>query len=228
MGYSPIAEYGIVGNDDRCALVDRDGSVDWCCFPNVAASSVFARVLDDERGGHFAVRPTDSYESRRRYLDRTNVLQTTFETASGRATLTDFMPVADAERDDAFQHALYRRIRCNEGRLTLEADFKPRFDYARAETEVRADTAVECGSGDGRGEGDEHGTGDERGIVAVGDDERMHLQVHGPLGLQVLADRAVGTTKVEDGDEIWLVLQYEHFDRVAPSDCKREIGRAHV
>ena len=81
MEFRPIGEYGIIGNDDRCALVDRHGSIDWCCFPTLASPSVFARILDGERGGHFAVRPTDTYDVRRRYVDRTAAVQTTFESA---------------------------------------------------------------------------------------------------------------------------------------------------
>lgn len=200
MGFQPIREYGIIGNDDRCALVDRHGSIDWCCFPHLAGPSVFARILDDDHGGHFAVRPTDTYDVQRRYLGKTNVLQTTFETRSGRATLTDFMPITERDHRDQSQHAIYRNLRCEEGRLPIELEYKPRLDYARAETTVE------------RG---------ERSIVATGDSEQLHLQVHGPLNVQTRDGRAVGTTTIEVGETIWFALQYEHFTPMPPTKCQR-------
>jgi len=93
MHYKRLEEYGAIGDGNTVALVGRDGSIDWCPFPHVESPSVFAAVLDADRGGHFAVRPNQSFESVQRYRDRTNVLETTFRTASGSATVTDFMPV---------------------------------------------------------------------------------------------------------------------------------------
>lgn len=199
MAFPPISEYGVIGNDDRCALVDRDGSIDWCCFPHLDGPSVFARILDDERGGQFAVRPTDSYDVQRSYVERTNVLRTAFETRSGEATLTDFMPVTERDDSGRSQHAIYRRLRCEGGELTVEADYKPRFDYARAETTVERD--------------DDH-------IVATGDDERLHLQVHGPIDLRAAGGRAVGTTTIEKCETVWFVLQYDQFRSHPPTDCR--------
>ncbi|ADD04728.1 glycoside hydrolase family protein (homolog to trehalase) [Natrialba magadii ATCC 43099] len=96
--YPPLRDYGSIGNDDRCALVSRYGSIDWCCFPHLESPSVFARLLDATDGGHFTVSPTaDDFESSHQYADRTNVLQTTFETESGQVTLTDFMPIQNGD-----------------------------------------------------------------------------------------------------------------------------------
>lgn len=81
--YSPLEEYGLLGNLDTCALVNRDGSIDWCPFPHLESPSVFGRILDAERGGHFSIRPEAAYEASQRYLDRTNVLRTRFQTAMG-------------------------------------------------------------------------------------------------------------------------------------------------
>ena len=89
MGYRQISDYSIIGNDDRCALVGTNGSIDWCCFPTLASSSVFGRLLDAEDGGRFAVRPVTEYEASHEYVDRTNVLQTTFETNDGTAVMTE-------------------------------------------------------------------------------------------------------------------------------------------
>lgn len=200
MGYRPIEEYGLVGNADRCALIDRYGSIDWCCFPTTASSSVFGRLLDEEKGGHFSLQPTMPYDSHQTYLDRTNVLQTTFETRTGYARLTDFMPLGNRPDRPRGQQTIYRRLRCEEGPITIEAEFKPRFDYARAETRVRWQ--------------DEH-------VVATGDGHGLHLQAHGPLDMQPRGDRAVGTTTLEEGEDLWFVVQHDHYTPRTPEECKR-------
>ena len=82
MDYDLLEEYGAIGDGDTVALVDRHGSIDWCPLPHVESPSVFTAILDADRGGRFAVRPTGSFESVQRYRDRTNVLETTFRTAA--------------------------------------------------------------------------------------------------------------------------------------------------
>ncbi len=213
MGYRPISEYAIIGNDDRNALVNQNGSIDWCCFPHGASPSMFARLLDDEDGGHFAIRPTDSYDVEREYLERTNVLETTFETRSGRVTVTDFMPVdrskqapdenaADdphsaGEQLNRCQQAIYRRVDCTEGAVSMEMEWKPRFDYARASTSVERSN--------------DH-------FVAAGDDETLSLQIHGAFEGRIATDRVVDTTTISAGETGWLGVQYEHFTPVEPAD----------
>jgi GH15 family glucan-1,4-alpha-glucosidase len=91
--YKPIADYGVIGNLETCALVGRDGSIDWCPLPTLESSSLFAAILDSEAGGFFSIMPAEPYEATQRYADRTNVLQTTFETDSGTIRATDFMPI---------------------------------------------------------------------------------------------------------------------------------------
>ncbi|MDQ2049786.1 glycoside hydrolase family 15 protein [Natronolimnohabitans sp. A-GB9] len=149
--FLPIDAYGVIGNDDRCALVGCNGSIDWCCFPHLESPSVFAAILDPEVGGRFAVRPAGEYEVRQEYVERTNVLETTFETDGGAATVTDFMPVverdddgrADIEgdaTDERFQQAIYRKIEAVSGTVELDVVFEPRFGYARSTTVLeRAD-----------------------------------------------------------------------------------------
>src|SRR3954468_23865377 len=88
-----IGDYAIVGDCRTAALVSRDGSIDWLCLPHFSGPSVFAALLDQERGGRFRIRPTDRFRSTRRYFGTTGVLETTFETASGSVRLLDLMPV---------------------------------------------------------------------------------------------------------------------------------------
>ena len=104
MSYKPISEYGIIGNMLSAALVGIDGSIDWCCLPRFDSPSIFAAILDDDKGGKFQIKPRMPFKSRQVYLPNTNVLQTIFETESGTATVTDFMPCYWA-----FQHRLKPR-----------------------------------------------------------------------------------------------------------------------
>ncbi|MFC4542098.1 glycoside hydrolase family 15 protein [Halosolutus amylolyticus] len=228
--YLPIDAYGVIGNDDRCALVGRNGSIDWCCFPHLESPSVFAAILDSEDGGRFAVRPVEAYESSHEYVDRTNVLETTFETDGGTVTVTDFMPVAgagavrDAERDDdrnegesrdeRFQQALFRKIEGVSGAVELSVVFEPRFDYARAPTALERDDAGDVVAREQRrdaGDATEDGTRPE-----APEDDRLRdhepgsLHLHSGVDLAVDEAAAVATTTitVEEGETRWFNLQY--------------------
>ncbi len=74
--YRPIEDYGIIGDTHSAALVDSAGSLDWLCLPRFDSPSLFARILDARRGGHWTMRPRGRFASQRRYLERTNVLET--------------------------------------------------------------------------------------------------------------------------------------------------------
>jgi len=134
MTYKPISDYGVIGDMHSAALVSASGSIDWLCFPRFDSPSAFAAILDDQRGGRFAIRPLGEYRSTQAYLPDTNILVTTFDTDSGQATLTDFMPLAE---DVTFsEHEVIRLARCEAGEVTLECLFRPRLDYARAGTQL--------------------------------------------------------------------------------------------
>src|SRR3982751_2822002 len=92
-GSPPISSYGMIGDMRTAALVGLDGAIDWCCLPRFDSGSVFAAILDRERGGTWAIRPQGEWTSTQRYLPRTNILETTFRATDGVAVLTDFMPV---------------------------------------------------------------------------------------------------------------------------------------
>ena len=91
----PIGDYALLSDCRSAALVSRDGSVDWLCFPRFDGPSVFCRLLDPA-GGSFAIRPAGEFQASRRYVDQTLVLETTFTTAHGTAVLTDALAVADS------------------------------------------------------------------------------------------------------------------------------------
>ena len=128
MGYLPIEEHGIIGDLHTAALVGTDGTIDWLCLPAFDSPSVFASILDDERGGHFSLRPAEYTRSQQLYLPDTDVLLTRFITPQGVAEVLDFMPI---EEDLEPRHDLIRDIRVIRGRITVDLDCLPAFDYAR-------------------------------------------------------------------------------------------------
>jgi GH15 family glucan-1,4-alpha-glucosidase len=128
-----IGDYALIGDCHSAALVGRDGSVDWACFPRFDSPAVFCRILDAERGGHFLLAPASAREIRRAYLSDTNVLVTTFTCDRGAAELTDCMPVAPLREDDPTEvgscRSILRHVRCVEGEVEIALELAPRFEY---------------------------------------------------------------------------------------------------
>ena len=127
--YLPIADYALIGDTRSAALVGRDGGIDWCCLPAFDSPSVFARILDDGRGGHFTV-TVPRAEVTRRYLGDSMVLETTFRTPHGAATLTDAMPVAEAGGDWFDGPWILRLLRCVDGEVQASVRCTPAPFYA--------------------------------------------------------------------------------------------------
>ncbi|HEY9285182.1 MAG TPA: trehalase-like domain-containing protein, partial [Pyrinomonadaceae bacterium] len=138
-GYRPIGDYALIGDGHTAALVARDGSIDWCCWPRFDSPALFCRLLDARKGGWFRVGPAGEHRAERAYVRATNVLATTFETGAGKFRLTDFMPVErlDESRrgeDIAPSHKIIRLVEGLEGAPDVEISFRPTFDFALAET----------------------------------------------------------------------------------------------
>jgi len=139
--YPPIGDHGIVGDLYTVALVGMDGSIDFLCLPDFDSPSVFAALIDAERGGLFQIAPLLTGAARKQlYLPDTNVLLTRFLDPDGVAELSDFMPVEEAGQ----AHNLVRRAKTVRGEVRFQMRCEPRFDYARAvhTTERRGDTEV--------------------------------------------------------------------------------------
>lgn len=155
-GYHAIEDYGIIGDMHTCALVSKNGSMDFMCWPVFDSPTVFCRLLDKEKGGYFSVRPTPETEhpiSKQRYLPFTNILETRWTNEDGAVTSTDYFPVSEhksphSERTisgycpckdpgknrfkSGLKHtAIVRKLECSRGNMDILVEVFPAFNYAR-------------------------------------------------------------------------------------------------
>ena len=139
-GYFPIEEYAAIGDGRAFALVGSDGSMDWLCLPSIDSPSVLAALLDVPRGGRFELRPAVPFTSERRYVERSNVLETTFVTDAGSLRITDAFTI-DPGQEFPWRE-LTRRVEGLTGSVPVQWRLEPRFDYGRH----AADFSLEDGS----------------------------------------------------------------------------------
>jgi GH15 family glucan-1,4-alpha-glucosidase len=133
VNYQPIENYGVIGDLHSIALVGLDGSIDFMCFPEFDSPTIFAALLDHEKGGKFSISPVlDNVRHKQLYLPDSCILLTRFLSSDGVAELSDFMPVE--ERFHA--HDLVRRVKTVRGELPYRMICAPRFDYGRADHTV--------------------------------------------------------------------------------------------
>ncbi len=133
--YPLIADHGLIGDLQTSALVSTGGRIDWFCAPRFDSPSMFASLLDHQRGGHFTVRPvTESVTSKQLYFPDTAILITRFMTEDGVGEVVDFMPISGAVATT--RHRIVRLVRCVRGQMAFELQMAPRFDYGRATHET--------------------------------------------------------------------------------------------
>jgi GH15 family glucan-1,4-alpha-glucosidase len=173
------------------ALVSKDGSIDWCCFPHFGGGSVFAALLDSRKGGRFKVAPLEPQRCEQRYIDSTNVLETCFTTASGRLTMTDLMPLrGDLESwKNGSPHQILRLLSCSKGEVEVAVEWSPRFDYARLPVHM------------GRMPGAWTATGGRERMTLNGLDRGMIVDDFGP-SLQ-------GSIYLKEGEQAALVTRWD-------------------
>src|SRR5579871_1996786 len=129
MPYRPIEDYGVIGNLRTVALVAKDGSIDWFCFPRFDSPSVFGAILDAGQGGCFRICPVAETSSKQFYWPDTNVLVTRFLSEAGVGEVVDYMPVRSNLEDD--EHLLIRRVRVVRGKMRFRLECRPAFNYGR-------------------------------------------------------------------------------------------------
>ncbi|KAJ7150484.1 glycoside hydrolase family 15 protein [Mycena crocata] len=133
--YIPISDHGLIGNLHTAALVSTDGSIESYCIPNFDSPSVFARILDKNKGGHFSISPTVPFTTKQNYYPSSNVLQTKFMNEHGVVSITDFLPrqaVLPTATKKPLLPWLIRRVEVIRGVLPLRMECAPAFNYARA------------------------------------------------------------------------------------------------
>jgi GH15 family glucan-1,4-alpha-glucosidase len=128
--YPLISDHGLIGDLQTAALVATDGTLDWFCSPRFDSPSIFASLLDHDKGGHFSTRPVgEAFETKQLYLPDTAILITRFLTEGGVGELVDFMPTTGYSASEG--HRLIRLLRCVRGTMAFDIEVAPRFDYGR-------------------------------------------------------------------------------------------------
>jgi GH15 family glucan-1,4-alpha-glucosidase len=127
VSYQPIENYGIIGDLHTIALPGLDGSIDFMCFPNFDSPSIFARLIDDKKGGFYCISPIfTEMKTKQLYMPDTNILLTRFLSPDGVGEVTDFMPVGHLE-----EKKLIRRVTTIRGEVRYRLHCSPRFNYGR-------------------------------------------------------------------------------------------------
>ena len=121
-----IEDYALIGDMESAALVDRNGSIDWLCWPNFSSAACFAALLGSEENGRWQIAPAEGkFTATRRYAVHTLVLETIFEQDGGAVKLTDFMPPKGKYSD------VVRMVQCLRGTVSMRMELVLRFDYGR-------------------------------------------------------------------------------------------------
>jgi len=135
MSYKPIESYGVIGDLHTVALVGVDGSIDWCCLPRFDSPSLFAAILDDQKGGFFKIAPLHYKQHKQMYLPDSSVLLTRFLSAQGVGEVVDFMPIEETKHGRK-THQIVRVVRAVRGAVRFRLECQPAFDFARRPHQV--------------------------------------------------------------------------------------------
>ncbi|MFD3543166.1 glycoside hydrolase family 15 protein [Streptomyces sp. NPDC058662] len=206
--YPPIAEHGLIGDLQTCALVSSEGVLNWFCSPRFDSPSIFANLLDDDRGGYFAITadappgagPDDAgagspeVVTQQLYLADTAVLVTRFLTPEGVGEVIDFMPVRDP-RTVTDRHQVVRVMRGVRGTARFGLECRPRFDYGRAPHDLAFDGVTARFDGPG--------------ITA-------HLQAVGPVALEADGRDVRADVTLAEGERAAVLLTVCDADDAPP------------
>ncbi len=175
-----IEDYALIGDCETAALVNRNGSIDWLCWPDFSSEACFASLLGTEDNGYWKIAPCDGeWKTTRCYRDHTLILETTFEHAQGSFRLIDFMPIREKFSD------VVRFVEGIRGKVDVRMELALRFDYGRAVPWVtRIDDGVRAVAGPN--------------LTVL----HSSIPVHGE-DLKTVADFTLGK-----GDRVWFTLTY--------------------
>ena len=194
MTYRPIADYGVIGDLNTVALISREGSIDFMCFPDFDSPSIFASLLDDQRGGHFTLQPlNEPAKYKQLYIADTNVLLTRFLMDQGVAELSDYMPVEEGQ----VIPNLVRRVKAIRSAIEFRLDCFPAFDYARAEHVV------------------EREQDNELIFTSLGDDGLV-LRLRSDVPVETQEGGAVAQFTLQPGESAAFILEQVLPDQVSP------------
>jgi GH15 family glucan-1,4-alpha-glucosidase len=127
--------YGIIGNCQSAALISKTGSIDWCCLPKFDSASVFAKILDDEIGGHFGFIVDESYTVNQSYIPDTAILVTAFSNGIDAFEVHDFMPRYYKQNNTYhYPPEIIRYVKYVSGNPSFKIDYNPKLEYAKGET----------------------------------------------------------------------------------------------
>jgi GH15 family glucan-1,4-alpha-glucosidase len=194
--YLPISDHGLIGDLRSVALVGTNGTIDWYCCPAFDAPSVFASILDADRGGCFELAAIGRARTKQFYFPDTNVLITRFFTEDGVGEVQDFMPVG-GESVEADRHRLIRRVVCVRGSLPFRVRVAPRFDYGALPHTLRM-----------------------AGDMAVFESEKLSLTLTATVPLEAQGPDARADFKLSEGEEAVFALDQVGGD-VRPRGCAR-------
>jgi GH15 family glucan-1,4-alpha-glucosidase len=191
--YPPIESHAIIGDLQTTALVTLDGTIDFLCLPHFDSPSVFASLLDADKGGCFAITPDlDQPRHKQQYLPDTNLLLTRFLAPEGVGEISDFMPVHPREHTSR----VVRRVKTVRGEIRYRVRCAPRFDYARA-----SHTAEPV----------------EHGVVFTGADGTV-LRLTSTVPLRIESADAVGEFMLAAGQTATFILEQVARESEYPTD----------
>jgi pentatricopeptide repeat protein len=182
--YPPISDYGYIADCHSSALVSVHGSIDWCCMPRLDSRSCFGRILDWKKGGYCRICPRDRYETSRKYLENSLVIETMFKSGQGEVRLLDFFPMREEGEHEPYRQIL-RIAEGIKGSVKILVEIVPRFDYGAIKPWIR--------------------TNGDNSFVAIGGSEGLLISGDFPLEIRNRHGLA-GEVLIEKGQRFYLSM----------------------